>query len=105
VLPPRPDSDKDRRFRPDLVVHRRTSDECNLLVVEWKKHANQETLKVLEERVRLLTSSRLEGPFRYGYEIGVIVDSCRDEIRWYVVTDDVNEEPAWSLASARSTSG
>jgi hypothetical protein len=37
LLPPRPDREGDRRFRPDLIVHRRRVDTHNLLVVEWRR--------------------------------------------------------------------
>jgi hypothetical protein len=52
LLPPRPDRDGDQRFRPDLVVYRRTTDDFNLLVLEWKKHAGQPILGLLAERIR-----------------------------------------------------
>jgi hypothetical protein len=64
-------------FRPDLIVHRRGFDDRNLLVVEWKKSADDQTIEQLTNRVRSLVRST-----GYGYEIGVIVDSSSETIRW-----------------------
>jgi hypothetical protein len=79
-LPGRPDRDGDQRFRPDLVVHRRMHDDTNILVVEWKKDASPMLLKLLSERLDLLTRSKL--PADYGYDLGVLIDSSIDGIRW-----------------------
>ena len=68
LLPPRPDREGQGRFRPDLIVHSRQDDTCNLLVVEWKKNADELTLQCLEERVRSLL-----GPNCYSYQIGVLI--------------------------------
>jgi hypothetical protein len=56
--PPGPDRDKDRRFRPDLIVHRR-DDKHNLLVVEWKANASDLTLECLETRIRALLANEI----------------------------------------------
>lgn len=80
-LPPRPDRGGNSRFRPDLIVHRRRDDTANFLVVEWKKMANDRIIDILAKRIRLLVdpdSSR--GP--YGYQVGVIVNSSADSVRW-----------------------
>jgi hypothetical protein len=81
LLPARLDRDGDGRFRPDLVVHRRKADGDNLLVVEWKKHASDETLGNLRERLQLLLGSEDNLP-AYNYELGVLVNSSDDGIRW-----------------------
>lgn len=87
-LPARPDRDeKDpRRFRPDLIVHRRKDDAHNLLVVEWKKDAADPVLKCLEERIRLLLAA--DGRRPYNYQLGVIADSSNNGIRWQVFGND-----------------
>jgi hypothetical protein len=79
-LPPRLDQEGDRRFRPDLVVHRRKNDSKNLLVVEWKKHANSQTLEDLRERFGLLLSAENKRS-AYGYKLGVLVNSSDDGIQ------------------------
>lgn len=80
-LPPRPDRGKDRRFRPDLIVHRRREDEHNLLVVEWKKNASDLTLECLEARIRALLA-RGDEQSSYGYQLGVVVNSGNEGVRW-----------------------
>jgi hypothetical protein len=81
LLPPRPDRDKDRRFRPDLIVHRRRDDTRNLLVVEWKKNASDRTVQLLEKRTRALLANEGEHS-SYGYRLGVVANSGNDGIRW-----------------------
>ncbi len=81
LLPARPDRDDERRFRPDLIVHRRGDDMHNLLVVEWKKNASGPILKRLEKRIRSLLVSEDNHP-SYGYELGVLADSSNDGVRW-----------------------
>lgn len=80
LLPARRDRDEGRRFRPNLVVHRRKADGDNLLVVEWKKHASGETLSNLRKRLQLLLGSEDKLP-AYNYELGVLVNSSDDGIR------------------------
>jgi hypothetical protein len=81
LLPARPDRDGERRFRPDLIIHHRRDDTYNLLVVEWKKNANNSVLKCLEERIRSLLANDDKRP-SYNYRLGVLADSSNDGIRW-----------------------
>ena len=81
LLPPRPDRDGDRRFRPDLIVHRRRVDTQNLLVVEWKKNADDPILECLRQRIRSLLVNEGKNP-RYGYQLGVLVNSKDHSINW-----------------------
>jgi hypothetical protein len=81
LLPPRPDRDGDRRFRPDLIVHRRRVDTYNLLVVEWKKNANDPMLECLTQRLRSLQVSGGKHS-RYGYQLGVLVNSNDHGVCW-----------------------
>jgi hypothetical protein len=79
-LPERPDRDGDKRFRPDLIIHRRLSDSQNVLVVEWKKHASSNMIDLLRDRLHLLLSSEKVGDYRY--RLGVMIDSSDDGVRW-----------------------
>jgi hypothetical protein len=79
-LPERPDRDGSKRFRPDLIIHRRLDDSQNVLVVEWKKRATVPIIELLEYRLQLLLSSQKDGD--YGYRSGVIIDSGDDGVRW-----------------------
>ena len=75
-LPPRTDDDGNIRFRADLIVHRRRDDTANLLVVEWKKHATDEVLANMRQRLVILVAGD-DGPSAYRYELGVLVDKSR----------------------------
>jgi hypothetical protein len=81
LLPARLDRDDERRFRPDLIVHRRRDDTHNLLVVEWKKKADNPMLKCLEDRIRSLLVNEDKYP-SYEYQLGVLADSSNDCVRW-----------------------
>ena len=81
LLPARLDRDDERRFRPDLIVHRRGDDTLNLLVVEWKKKAGDTMLKCLEKRIRSLVVNEDKHP-SYNYQLGVLADSSNDGVRW-----------------------
>jgi hypothetical protein len=83
-LPPRPDRTEDdpRRFRPDLIVHRRGRDTHNILVVEWKKNASDSVVESLEKRINLLLADNDEVPGGYGYVLGVLADSSDTCVRW-----------------------
>jgi hypothetical protein len=82
-LPQRLDrrGDDPRRFRPDLIVHRRNDNANNLLVVEWKKNADDEVLASLEERIDALLANDGREPI-YNYQLGVIANSSDHGIRW-----------------------
>jgi hypothetical protein len=81
LLPPRPDRDGDRRFRPDLIVHRRRVDTHNLLVVEWKKNADGPTLECLTQRIRSLQVDDGQRPC-YRYQLAVLANSSDHGVRW-----------------------
>jgi len=81
LLPPRPDRDGDRRFRPDLIVHRRRVDTHNLLVLEWKKNADDPTLECLSQRVRSLQVDE-NMPAYYRYQLAVLANSNDHGVRW-----------------------
>ena len=83
-LLPRLDRHDESRFRPDLIVHRRGDDSYNLLVVEWKKNADASTLKCLEKRIRSLLVNEDKHP-SYEYQVGVLVDSSNDGVRWRAI--------------------
>ncbi len=80
-LPERPDRDGDKRFRPDLIVHRRTDDAHNLLVVEWKKRSSHSMLDLLCVRLESLLVADADY-HDYRYDLGVIVDSNDSGVRW-----------------------
>lgn len=71
------------RFRPDLILHRRGSDDANLLVVEWKKAGSAAVLNEMRERLGRLVDQRTPGGF--GYLLGVLVDSSDSGITWECV--------------------
>jgi hypothetical protein len=81
LLPPRPDRDEGRRFRPDLIVHRRRVDTHNLLVVEWKKDADDPTLECLRQRIRSLQVDEDMSPC-YRYQLAVLANSSDHGVRW-----------------------
>ena len=80
ILPERTDRCGESKFRPDLIVHRRGDDTCNLLVIEWKKQADENTIALLEDRLRVLLA--VDGPATYRYETGVLIDSLDSAARW-----------------------
>lgn len=97
-LPERPDREGSRRFRPDLIVHRRTDDSENVLVVEWKKQANAHILDLLRDRLMcLVLGDELFG--HYQYELGVMVDSSNEAVRWCAL-DRRGAFSAWKTISA-----
>jgi hypothetical protein len=96
-LPRRSDREGDKRFRPDLVIHRRTDDSANLLVVEWKKSADDETVEQLERRLQSLMQTDREFA-DYGYDVGVIVDSDDKGVRWRAF-DRLGPLDGWQLIS------
>lgn len=80
-LPERSEGDP-RRFRPDLIVHRRGKDTDNILVVEWKKNGSDSVIGSLERRIKLLLVGEDEQRGGYGYVVGVLADSSDTGIRW-----------------------
>lgn len=98
-LPPRLDDPRKTRFRPDLILHRRTDDQKNLLVVEWKKNPADKTLQCLQERVIALLADSPEH-HGYAYRTGVLVASQTDHIQWCEV-DRTGGPLKWNTIHAR----
>ena len=67
------DEDEDEFYvfsvAPDIIVHRRGSDECNRLVIELKKASNPEDPKYDALKLELFTTPK-EGFTGYGYNFG-----------------------------------
>lgn len=57
----------DHRIFPDVIVHRRSEDRQNLLVIEVKKSTNREPRACDEAKIRALKD-------QYGYEYGVMIE-------------------------------
>lgn len=63
-----------RLFRPDVIVHRRGSDDENLLVVEWKKRSPNPGVASRQQQA-MLTRLRLLRDEPLGYKSAVFIDS------------------------------
>lgn len=57
---------------PDIIVHRRRNDECNLLVIEAKKNNNTASLEEDRCKLREFTRSRSDGGC-YEYKFGLLL--------------------------------
>ena len=75
------DEDGTTRFRPDLIIHRRGREGPNVLVLEWKKHADPGTVSLLQQRIQHIQRA-------FHYTLGVIVNSYDDRVEWRVVRDE-----------------
>lgn len=102
-LPPRVDDEGNIRFRPDMIVHRRRDDTANLLVVEWKKHATADVLAKMRQRLSVLVASG-DGPSAYQYDLGILVDSNRDVIRWQHCSCDGSDISDWRYITSHLAS-
>ena len=65
---------------PDIVVHRRGDDKCNLLVIEAKKDNNKEDLK--KDRCKLKEFTSPHGDYKYKFGLLMVFDvGKRKQIR------------------------
>ncbi len=78
--------DRERRFRPDIILHQRNTDAQNLIVVEVKR---DKFCPFDEAKIKAMTKQ--QGVFRY--RIGVFIYFLKDspEFLWY--TDGNRFEP------------
>lgn len=71
-------------FRPDIIVHRRTTDESNLIVIEVKKNHDCEF-----DKNKLKELTKKEG--KYKYKLGVFVQfNGADKPTIKFISDDEN---------------
>ena len=72
----------DRRFIPDLIIHRRRSNENNLLVIEFKKkNANPQNKN--DDRNKLIYLTNQESTFKYNFGLFVELGSHKVSVEVY----------------------
>ncbi len=72
----------DRRFIPDLIIHRRRSNENNLLVIEFKKkNADPQNKNVDRNKLMYLTNQ--EETFKYNFGLFVELGSHKVSVEVY----------------------
>ena len=78
--------EKAKTIYPDIVVHRRLSDEDNLLVVEVKKSTTVSESKLDIDKLEALTSKNYEYRYHFGVQIVIAIDwhgNLADKYNWY----------------------
>lgn len=99
--------EKDYEGRPDIVVHKRGSDEYDLLVVEVKKHPTRD----LDRSKAILKLKDLTMPVEnnrhfFGYKYGLLFEIISEnllELNWFVGGDEL--ESTYSLELIESNTG
>jgi hypothetical protein len=64
---------KTERFFPDIVLHKRRSDECNILVCEIKRASDNRSPEIDRDRLKILTT----GQFHYEFGAFITVDQTQ----------------------------
>lgn len=74
--PKRVNQDEPKSIRPDIVVHRRKRDDCNLLVIEVKKIGTRQR-NIDPDKLKALTDQN--GNFKYKYGVGLKLYKNKDK--------------------------
>lgn len=64
-----------KNIRPDILIHRRGSDEYNLVYIEIKTDHNIESRTLDYDKIKSTTKQKGE----YGYSVGLFIDFNRDK--------------------------
>jgi hypothetical protein len=74
---------------PDIIVHRRNTDENNLLIIEVKKSSNTVSRKTDKDKIIVLTKD--EYRYRFGLLLEISVNNAADTLEWYADGGVLNE--------------
>lgn len=63
--------EKKHKIKPDLIMHKRGSNDCNILAIEFKTYFNynKKSIKIDRLKLQALTNSELN----YKYKIGLLI--------------------------------
>lgn len=64
-----------QNIRPDIIIHRRGTDEENLVYIEIKTDHNRESRELDYCKIKAMTKQKGE----YGYSLGLFIDFNRDK--------------------------
>ena len=64
-----------KNIRPDIIIHRRGTDENNLLYIEIKTDHNRESRTFDYDKIKAMTKQNSE----YKYSLGLFIDFNRDK--------------------------
>lgn len=66
---------------PDMIIHKRFSDENNLVVVEFKKGDQaRDSMNNDIEKLRYFTSTEYEYGYKYGFHVVLDTDKARVKV-------------------------
>lgn len=83
---------------PDIIVHRRTTNENNLLVVEVKKTNSRVDHRHDYEKLQAFTESRKRhNPYHFSYGVFVLLETGENwnrnpELKWFVNGQNLNHD-------------
>lgn len=87
---------KDRRRRPDLIVHRRSVDDDNLLVVEFKHSLKRTTSRykaqIFKDKDKLKGFTCESGEYKYKLGVLVEVGAFKADCTYFCRGEEVTEE-------------
>lgn len=80
---------------PDIIVHRRMTNESNLLVVEVKKHNSRVDHEYDRQKLRAFTEVDGTNPYHYNYGVFLVFETrrqtpLRPELEWFVEGRELN---------------
>lgn len=92
------DTGTTENIRPDLIIHKRGTNDANILVIEfktwWNEHLNE---AVNKDRNKLKKLTKTTGHFHYKYGLFIMLTQDRDSVEYYHyqngerVSGDLNE--------------
>ena len=75
---------------PDIIVHKRNTDENNFLVIEIKKSSNKKGLQFDIEKLVALTAEEYQ--YRFGLFLIISMNRTFDSLVWYSDGEIIDEE-------------
>ncbi len=80
-----------KNIRPDILVHKRDSNDKNLLALEIKKYRRW---KPDEDKLKILTDQN--GEFKYALGVFVYFPSNKPKMEWFCSGSEISSEPVFS---------
>lgn len=72
---------KSHKIYPDLILHKRGSNDSNILAIEFKKHTNHSRKAIEKDSLKLKALTSEQGEFKYKIGLFITLGKTRERVK------------------------
>lgn len=71
----------EHKIYPDFILHKRGSNDNNILAIEFKKYNNKRQKSLQKDKYKLMALTDSDGEFKYKLGLHIIIEKERDDVK------------------------